>query len=285
LNWRKHVILKKFLRYGTAPIRIISNYSEDNDKLYNPPVVVNSFPKSGTHLLLQIIQVLPGLRDWGFFLASTPSFSFKERPDRTMANKISTISNRELVLAHIFFSKDICSALFNRKAVQYFIYRDPRDVAISEAYYLTYSNKWHKLHKYYRSLPDMNSRILFSIRGAKHNKLYDYPDINRRFKRYKPWISQTNVLSLKFEDLVSSKRKESVQKIMKFYTDRVDYNLNIENLVKTALANINPLKSHTFRIGKPSIWKEMFTPNHKAEFKKIAGNLLVEMDYERDFSW
>lgn len=285
MNWRKHVILKKIVRYGIAPIRIIISYSEDNNKLYNPPVVINSIPKSGTHLLLQIIQVLPGLRDWGLFLASTPSFSFKETPNRTMVNKISRISNRELVLSHIFYSKVTHSAFLNQKAVHYFIYRDPRDVAISEAYYLTYSNKWHKLHKYYNSLPDMNSRILFSIRGANQNSFHEYPDINKRFNRYKGWISKTNVFSIKFEDLVSSKRKESIRRIMQFYTDRINDKLNIENLVNTALVNINPSKSHTFRNGKPSTWKEMFTPNHKAVFKKIAGNLLIELDYEQDYSW
>lgn len=285
MNWRRHVILKKGRRYGIAPIRLILRHSELKKRIYNPPVVVNSFPKSGTHLLLQIVQVLPALRDWGLFLASTPSFTFKETPTRKMASNISEIANRELVLAHMFFSKDVHSALLGRSTVNYFIFRDPRDVVISEAHYLTYSNKCHKLHKFFKSLPDMNSRILFSIRGAKHSFFNGYPNINRRFNRYKPWINQTNVLSIKFEDLLSSKRNESIQRIMQFYTDKVNDKIDVENLVQNALVNINPLKSHTFREGKPSTWKELFTPTHKAEFKKIAGNLLIELEYEQDHSW
>lgn len=285
MNWRRYVILKKGLRYCIAPIRSILRHTEPNHQICNLPVIINSFPKSGTHLLLQIIKVIPGLRDWGLFLASTPSFTFRETSITKMVRNIGNIANRELALAHMHFSNDVQTAVRDRSTVTYFIYRDPRDVVISEAYYLTYGNKWHKLHKYFKSLPDMNSRILLSIQGAKHMLNHGYPNINKRFNRYKAWISQNNVLSIRFEDLLPPKRSQTISKIMQFYADRVEQNIDVETLVQNALVNINPYKSHTFRKGQSKSWDEMFTPIHKAEFKKIAGKLLIELEYEKDYSW
>ena len=50
------------------------------DLAARPPVLANSFPKSGTHLLAQIIDGLPHRVNYGAFLGSeTSSFQLRER--------------------------------------------------------------------------------------------------------------------------------------------------------------------------------------------------------------
>jgi hypothetical protein len=51
---------------------------------------------------------------------------------------------------------------------------------------------------------------------------------------------------------------------------------------------MNPMESHTFaKGGKGAIggWKNKFEHSHKEAFKKVAGNLLIELGYETDYNW
>ncbi len=51
---------------------------------------------------------------------------------------------------------------------------------------------------------------------------------------------------------------------------------------------MDPEESHTFKKGgKGSIggWQTYFKEEHKDAFKKVAGDLLIELDYEQDLNW
>ena len=39
------------------------------------------------------------------------------------------------------------------------------------------------------------------------------------------------------------------------------------------------------RKGVSGDWRNKFTPEHKARFKEIAGDLLIELGYEKDKNW
>jgi hypothetical protein len=287
MNWRKSVFTKKAVRYGFGAIRKpYKLFLPGNNYHDRPPILANSFPKSGTHLLIQILQTIPAIRDWGLFLATTPSFVFSEVSDGKMIKKIKSTVPDELISAHLFYSEQIANALMQKNIIHFFIYRDPRDVVISEAHYLTYMNNWHKLHKYFKALPDMEARILFSIQGATDPFFpHDYPDIGKRFDRYKPWKDHPQVFSLRFEELIGQATEGTVRRIIRFYNRKSGKDLDQEGMVQNALANINPNKSHTFRKGKSSAWKDAFTKEHKEAFKNYAGNLLVDLGYEQDHSW
>src|SRR5262245_33094509 len=74
-----------FVRKGATailaiPRRIASLRASEEDFASRPPVLANSFPKSGTHLLAQIVHGLPERINYGAFLSSeTSSFQFRER--------------------------------------------------------------------------------------------------------------------------------------------------------------------------------------------------------------
>ena len=286
-DWRRNVASRKGFRYLMSILRAYINCTLSTyERHESPPIIANSFPKSGTHLLIQVLLALPKTRDWGLFLAALPSFSYQEIPPRKMKKKIDKIVPGELVGAHLHHSKEMASVLNQKKAVHYFVYRDPRDVAISEAYYLTYMNRWHRLHKYFLALPDMESRIRFSITGARDPKFpFSYPDIEKRFRRYSPWIHYSEVYSLKFEDLNGGNREQVVSEIIRFYSKRSNQALSRRRYMKKALTNINPASSHTFRKGRSGGWKNELTEEHKKLFKDIAGKLLIDLGYEKNRDW
>lgn len=252
-----------------------------------PPVLANSFPKSGTHLLLQIVDGLPGRRNYGAFLASmTSSFQFRERSERSTCRFIRGFVPGEIVRGHLYFEPVYAEELAKRNTVNFFIYRDPRDVVVSEAHYLREMNRWHRLHRYFRDADSIEDAIMLSITGLDPPVAgIDYPDIAARFARYHGWLGRDDCLAIRFEDLVSERRADVIRRSAEFYAARCVTPFDVEACVKTMSAHIAPHKSHTFRRGKKAGWQREFTAEHRRRFDEIAGNLLIQLGYEPNHDW
>jgi len=287
MNWRKNILLKKARRYGMTIPRFYNVVTSDSaDYIKTPPIFLNSFPKSGTHLLMQVLQAIPGIKDWGLFLASTPSYTFKEIPATIMAGKIKAISPGELVTSHVYSSSEVDDALDIINAVKYFIYRDPRDVVISEAYYLATMNRWHKLHDIYSSMSSDLERFQLSISGLPEGEGIQYQDIGARFMKYSGWVSSKDCLPIKFEHLRSDSEKvEVVRNILSHYIDRVDGPFDLSELTDVALKNIDPGNSHTFRSGGMRQWQDLLTDQQIDNLKVLVGDLLIDLGYEKNLNW
>jgi len=128
----KNSIARKLISFFLRYPRALKRCSANQDSYRNsPPIVVNSFPKSGTHLLTQILESFPGIRNYGTFIASLPSLSYRERGDRRILSKLNKIVPGEMVSAHLFYKSSFRSAISDKNIVHYFIFRDPRDVYAS----------------------------------------------------------------------------------------------------------------------------------------------------------
>lgn len=263
--------------------RLKSNHAEYRK---NPPVLANSFPKSGTHLLLQIVEALPNLRNYDSFMASMPSFTFRERSLEKHLQLIHKILPGEVLPAHLFYHHHYNDALHKINCVHFFIYRDPRDVVISDAHYLAEMNRWHRMHKYYNEIDNWEDRVARAIIGFnKPNFLYDYPNVAERFSRYRGWLEAPDVFLVRYEDLISSNRRKFLQEIAAFYLKRCEVEYSIDDIVSSMEDNINPETSHTFRQGGSGGWKDVFTDRHKIQMKKVAGDLLIDLEYEQNLEW
>jgi hypothetical protein len=252
-----------------------------------PPVLANSFPKSGTHLLSQLVAGLPGRSDFGVFLASmTSSFQFRERSARSTESAIRSMVPGEVVRGHLFFEPTAAELIRKRNVVHYLIYRDPRDVVVSEAHYLREMNRWHRLHPHFRRLESIGEAISLSITGlGSEVPGVDYPDIAARFARYRQWLGHENCFAVRYEDLMSDRRPQVVREMAQFYADRTETACDVESCAGQMLAQVAPQKSHTFRAGRKAGWRGEFTAEHRRLFERLAGGLLVELGYEEDHSW
>jgi len=281
-----------FVRKGAAAALRLPRWwqwvraSPDNYRL-TPPVLANSFPKSGTHLLFQVVDGLPNTTNYGAFLASmTSSFQFRERSPENVGRFIRSFAPGEVIRAHLFFDKQNAADLAATNVVHYYIYRDPRDVVVSEAHYLRDMNRWHRLAPYFRKLPSIDEAIMLSITGfVPPIQGLEYPDIAARFERYAPWLERDDCLAIRFEDLASEKRSAVIRQMAEFYSRRCGSRFDVEVCVASMTASIAPDKSHTFRSGKKAGWQREFTPEHRERFAAIAGDLLVELGYEPDDAW
>jgi sulfotransferase 6B1 len=269
-----------------APRAIRRARSSAEDYSQRPIVLANSFPKSGTHLLLQIVEALPGVRSYGSFLASMPSLTQRERSAAEHLRRIRRMVPGELVPAHLMHDPRYAAELAGRNCVHFFIYRDLRDVAVSEAHYLTYMNRWHRLHRYFRALPNDEERIAFAIRGATDPGFpVDYPGIGERFRRYERWLLEPSVLALRYEDLRSTRLDSTVKGMVQHFLARCGDRRDADEITARAVAGIDPARSHTFRAGRARGWERAFTPRLAELMKESAGDVLVRLGYETDLAW
>jgi hypothetical protein len=287
VNWKRSSVLRKSVAAARgaprAARRLIAREADYRDR---PPVLANSFPKSGTHLLLQILETLPGVTRYGSFLASQPSVRFRERSSKATLRRIRRFAPGELVAGHLFHAPAYARALGDRHVIHYFIYRDPRDVVVSEAAYLARMNRWHRLHRHFRALATDEERIAFSIMGDREGGLpVDYPDVAARFRRYAGWLDDPKVHAVRFEDLMGEKRESEVGAIVDAYLRRSGARGDPEPATRAALEAIRPETSHTFRRSGTGGWQEVFSERHRTLMRRVAGDLLIDLGYEQDLDW
>ena len=268
-----------------APKKLAQSRATAADYAARPPVLANSFPKSGTHLLDQIIAALPRRRNFGAFLASlTGSFQYRRRSEEATCRYIEGFVPGEIVRGHLWYAPAAAEALQATNAVHYLIIRDPRDVVVSEAHYLRSINPWHKLHPYFRSAPSMDEAIAMAINGLLE-KEPDYPDIGKRLAFFEPWFDDANVCLVRFEDLISAQQDATLHRMIEFYNRRATSPADVDTVLAQMKDNMAPSKSHTFRSGKAGGWKESFTALHREQFKQVAQAALVRLGHEPDDKW
>jgi sulfotransferase 6B1 len=252
------------------------------------PVLLGiSFPKSGTHLLDQILlgfsKAAPFSKRIHSFYAEYEGESGRKRAPGQALAWLDSLHPRDIASAHLFAHPEAVARVTSPAFVPYFIFRDPRDVVVSHVFYVTDMEARHVHHKYYVSLPDFNSRLNVSILGRPDADT-EFPDIAGRFAPYLGWLEHPEVLAIHFEDLIND-RAVTLTHILDHLLSRAPLPAPRQLILESLESSINPRRSPTFRSGKTGEWKKHFTEEHKKLFKDVAGELLIRLGYEKDNSW
>lgn len=246
-----------------------------------PVVFGNSFPRSGTNLLMQILRSLEALD--AFLDRGTFILTYQHGMRRTSAMIIRDLVRLwpgEIAGGHLFATAENLAALRAKGARCFFIYRDPRDVVVAHAYFVTDMAATHAHHGYYAHvLSSMEERITTSILGRPDTAI-EFPDIRTRFEPYLGWLEQDFVLPLRFEDLIHHRRRTLEQMIEHLEAGGYRLPVSRERALKTFEQAIDPARSPTFREGKTGAWREHFTAEHRALFAQVSGDLLQRLGYE-----
>lgn len=274
------------LRYRARRLQYRLRYGRTDTPIF----FANSFPKSGTHLLLQAIQgfarlgpvIYSGLPAVTMFEA----FSGARLSEAQVAGQINQLQDGDIGYGHVFAEARLVEALCRPGVASYFIYRDPRDVVVSHVHYVTEIWTSHVHHDYYaKELKDFDERLQVSILGRPDLAEIDFPGIRQRFEPYLGWLDRPEVLVLRFEDFIQHKR-QTLEKILEHAAER-GFRTQVER--QSALdileKSIDPRQSPTFRSGNVGGWKASFSPQHKDIFKQVTGNLLIRLGYEESMDW
>ena len=258
-------------------------------------VICNSYPKSGTHLLYQILYSLPGWERWDDIVSVQALCGIMNTPSH-IRWKIGSAPDRSIIRSHLMYSKETREILTEYNCKVLFIYRDLRDVARSHARWVLKEKRIFLHDIYVNYLKDFDECLMASIRGLPLGTPFgsnvSQPDIGSDFSRWKGWVNDPETMAVRFEDLVGERGGGSEEKRLQTVTRILDY-LGVERssedvFARFASQSMNPNESHTFRKGgggKSGSWKTVFKPSHKETFKRVAGDMLIELGYEKDMSW
>jgi len=252
-----------------------------------PTLLGISFPKSGTHLLDQILlgfaNVAPYAKRLHSFYAEYEGESGQKRAPEQALHWLDSLGLRDVASAHLFARPDAVARVCSPRFIPYFIFRDPRDVVVSHVFYVTEMESRHVHHAYYQSLPDFNARLKVSILGRPDADV-EFSNIAERFAPYVDWLDQPEVLAIHFEDLIQD-RVQTLNRIIDHFLARVPLQASRQLILESLESSINPTKSPTFRSGKTGEWRKYFTDEHEKIFKDVTGGLLIRLGYENDFDW
>jgi len=252
-----------------------------------PTLLGISFPKSGTHLLDQILvgfaDVAPYAKRLHSFYAEYEGESGAKRAPEKALHWLDSLRPCDVASAHLFARPDAVARVTSSNFIPYFIFRDPRDVVVSHVFYVTDMESVHVHHAYYKSLPDFDARLKVSILGRPDVDV-EFPNIAERFAQYLGWLDQPQVLAIHFEDLIND-RVRTLNRIIDHFLARVPLQTSRRLILDSLESVIKPTKSPTFRSGKTGEWKKHFKEEHKKIFIDVAGDLLIKLGYERNNDW
>ena len=249
--------------------------------LDGPKLFLNGFPKSGLHLLWTwaLPFVAGRARDvpWaGTFQGH--SWTTKWANDTVFYALLDQIAPGSYLKGHCGYREDIEREMYNRDLVHVFIYRDPRDVAVSAAHHILRANKREGAmgvtlhHPGAESIKDMAKGEFDYVLAAVIAGYGPWAGVIERWELYAPWLKVGWILPLKFEDM--RERPLDMAKLLIRYiygrTAKIaGYNLALyaEDLERTAVdllaqAENNRDSSPTFRKGESGGWREAFTDEH-----------------------
>lgn len=246
--------------------------------VYTKSIIQTSMPKAGTHLLRKCISLLTDIplsqahHGSSFYFAKSNEFAWETQHAKHW-------------ITHLFYNKEFEPFLNNEQSAIFFIYRDPRDQIISFAHYML-SDRSYPWYADAKALSFDDLILALILDGEIYKGHPPCENINDLYQSYMPWFSAPHVCSLCFEDLIGpngggnlEKQLETIKKIASHLDITVD-----DETVKNVARNLFGA-SPTFRRGKIGDWKIYFKKHHKQEFKKIAGQLLIDLGYEKDFNW
>ena len=252
-----------------------------------PIVFGNAIPKSGSHL---IIQVLLGLREIGAFV--DPGFppvnryedNSKLSQDKIIAN-LKAMQSGDIGYGYLGCNEPYRNILTAPEWATVFIYRDPRDVVVSSVFYISELNPSHDLHNYYNTqFGSVAERINAEITGITDPN-HPYSGVRKRFEKYMGWLAESAILSLSFEEIILE-RETAFKKLFDYLEARgAKFSVTREDALAVLRRAIQPKKSGTFRKGKTGNWREHFTEANKTLFKETAGDILIDLGYEKDLDW
>ncbi len=246
------------------------------------PILVNSVPKAGTHLLKRCLELLPGVTNAGLHLDIS-------HPTERLREWLGQVPPGGLLSGHLVHRAEYVALLREAAPLHLLMLRDPRDVALSLSEYIPRLES-HYLHERFLGLtPD--ERLMACIAGLREPRpAWDevaLRDIGAAFRQFTPWLEEPGVKLVRFEDLVGPQGGGAAQtqrRVVQELAAALHVSLDENRLEAVCAGSFDPA-SPTFRAGAIAGWRARYRPEHVRALNEVAGDLLIELGYERSADW
>lgn len=255
-----------------------------------PPFLINAFPKSGTHLVAQICRPLAepnptfaarvGMRPLRYIAThGYGGWGTRFRSMKSVIEDLELLEQNQFGAGHLAAVEDVISWFRERRASMIFVYRDLRDIAVSETYHIEAPAEWlyHPFKKKINRLQDHQERLRAVISG------YDgYPGLRFRWEQYAAWLDFEWVLPVRFRD-ARLEPEQTAQAILGYLEWRTGIHYD-DGFVELMVKSITPSGSPTFRKGRVGDWREEFDEETRELANVAFGDWTVGLGFDTEDS-
>ena len=264
-----------------------------------PRMYLNGMPKVGLHrvLLLAACYCSPAIdgKAWaGSFKGN--AFTTEWYPDKLFFNKLAGLTPGTYLRGHMGYREDIERFLWHLGAGVVFVYRDLRDVLVSQTYHSRSVDRetWSHPEKELFAGMTFEEAMIANLVGIQGDE-FKYVSLRDRWEQYAPWMDVEWALKVRFE--------YTLEHPLEFAADFVGYMygrfasaygdtfeatrealMGEAEVVAPAMDDDGKLIL-TYRKGTAGQWRDEFTPYVKRLFKAQMGDWLVRLGYEDDDQW
>jgi Sulfotransferase domain len=191
---------------GSLPVTTDSVFGAQARGASPHALLLNSVPKAGTYLLLEVMKAFGGFNDCRHHTYTesirklNDDGSFDEERVMPALEWLAALAPGLMCVSHLEYGSFVEQYLINRKDLKVvFIVRDPRDIVISWVDFVFESKSyaqmtaWNAFQQQQGRIhqPSDEERITASIEGL----------LNSDIRQFIPWINSPACLTIKFEDL------------------------------------------------------------------------------------
>ena len=232
------------------------------------PFLGTSIPKSGTHLLMKLLNFLTECKPTGSWNGSLTKTQMEELLLNLNSKKLYSFSH-----ANEPYYLDFAQS--QPEYIKLIQIRDLRDTLISAVFH--FDSELEKL-----GIKSFEDRLTFILTSDTVCTLWVKNNANTIMK----WISLPNAFVIRFEDLVGEKGQGSEEKqreTIQFISSLLNIRLTQDRLdwIVDHLFGGDPRErvSWTFRRGQIGDWKKYFQPHHRVLFNQLWGAYQQALGY------
>jgi hypothetical protein len=264
-----------------------------------PKWLLNGFPKSGLHYAELMMRPLAHQMPAGQMRA-TPfvgtfagnSFTTEWADTELFMYHVSGLKPGHYFWSHVGWQYPVEAFLYYLGVAHIVIYRDLRDVAVSQAHHVLSDDEIlaHPDKELYRNLGGFDEALEAVIVGIDR-----YPGVAERWGHWAPWLEADWVYPFQFERARQDPHTVAAE-MLEYGIGRSSaifgYNLKARGpsfdvmVDKMVESSERRELSTTFRKGEVGNWREAFTEKHKRLFKENdRDDWLIKLGYENDRDW
>ena len=271
-------------------------------------IIANSLPKSGTHLLVRLLELLqfhevhPGLngalirpsqrnpinkaKTWFRRCRCGEKNCFKVDLDsnvngikeRSLNRYLEKIPENGFVAAHIPYSRQLDQKFIDQGLRHIYIIRDPRDVLVSY-YDHQVRDQNYPFHQFFTG-KTLDEAVPYILNGLRDRHIRLAP-LQERIAESRRWVESPNTLALKFEQLIGpsgggdlAAQKEAIAKVLEF----LDFECS-DSRVMWIADNLFYRKAETFNKGTIARWKSELGSDSVKLANERLGDLIGALGY------
>lgn len=280
-------------------------------------VFANSLPKSGSHLIFQLLKKLC-YQDALFQISASLVRKSNKNPinnlkitNRLVRNdakqngvsvdidnsstkvkadwlslRTSKLPDNSFCTGHAPYSSELSSILTNNEYKLIFIIRDPRDVALSYINHMLIDSRYPP-HKYFSKMKTKAEQFNAVLNGFYISKYNFCAPLHERIDAVSGWLDENNTCCVRFEDIIG-KRGGGTAKSQNLAVRKILNLLNIQLSESDFISVTDSLfttKAETFFKGQIGQWNKVFDSEIKDQFKSKCGDDLIQLGYENTSDW